>query len=84
MWFGTDHYWCKDNLNLLWAWPVHVVFIFFRNKKTGQLYFKLVFAAAVLFLLFQFFLPQHFPLAVLFFVVIIALRSWFPGSIKKA
>jgi hypothetical protein len=33
MWFGTDHPTCKYNLNLLWAFPSHIVISFFINKK---------------------------------------------------
>jgi hypothetical protein len=33
MWFGTDHPTCKYNLNLLWAFPAHIVIAFFLNKK---------------------------------------------------
>lgn len=33
MWFGTDHPTCKYNMNLLWAFPAHIVIAFFLNKK---------------------------------------------------
>lgn len=33
MWFGTDHSTCKYNLNLLWAFPPHIVIAFLINKK---------------------------------------------------
>lgn len=41
MWFGTDHHACKYNLNLLWAFPTHIIISFFLNKKRkwGQYYF---------------------------------------------
>jgi len=29
MWFGTDHPECKNNINLLWAFPFHFIIIFF-------------------------------------------------------
>lgn len=77
MWFGTDHYWCKSNLNLLWAWPLHLFFIFLRKKRTGMLYFRITAIASSAFLVFQWLLPQHFPLAVSCIAAIIAVRSWF-------
>ena len=37
MWFGTDHLMCKDNFNLLWAWPTNVVAAFYiHSKKNPQ------------------------------------------------
>jgi len=33
MWFGTDHSMCKNNYNLIWAWPTHVITAFFINSK---------------------------------------------------
>jgi hypothetical protein len=77
MWFGTDHYWCKSNLNLLWAWPPHLIFIFLRNKRSAQLYFRTTAIASLIFLLIEWILPQHFPLAVSGIVAIIAVRAWF-------
>jgi hypothetical protein len=29
MWFGTDHLMCKDNFNLLWAWPTNALAAFY-------------------------------------------------------
>lgn len=33
MWFGTDHLCTKSNLNLLWAFPLHLPLSFFLLKK---------------------------------------------------
>lgn len=77
MWFGTDHYWCKSNLNLLWAWPLHLFFIFLRRKRTGMLYFRITAIVSAVFLITQWFLPQYFPLAVSCIVLIMSIRSWF-------
>jgi hypothetical protein len=32
MWFGTDHLMTKNNYNLLWAWPSHLVAAFWVNQ----------------------------------------------------
>ena len=33
MWFGTDHELCRDNYNLLWALPTHLIAVFYVQKK---------------------------------------------------
>ena len=33
MWFGTDHFMCKDNFNLLWAWPTNAIAAFYIHSK---------------------------------------------------
>lgn len=33
MWLGTDHSMCKNNYNLIWAWPTHAIAAFFINSK---------------------------------------------------
>lgn len=76
MWFGTDHYWCKDNMNLLWAWPTHLVFIFLQKKETGIRYFKIVSVASLLFAILHPLFHQHIPLAALILVIIVLVRSW--------
>jgi len=42
MWFGTEHKVCAWNLNLLWAFPLHLIFAFMipRNSKNVALYAK--------------------------------------------
>jgi hypothetical protein len=35
MWTATDHTMCRNNFNLLWAWPTHLLWPFFRLRKTG-------------------------------------------------
>lgn len=40
MWFGTDHYMTKWNLNLLWAMPVYFPFAFFFYKAKTSLFWK--------------------------------------------
>lgn len=42
MWFGTEHKVCAWNLNLLWAFPLHLIFAFMipRNAKMIPSYAK--------------------------------------------
>ncbi len=61
MWFGTNHAMCKNNFNLLWAWPTHAIMAFFINskKKWVKRYFLLTAIGLILVLITWFFLPQQ-------------------------
>ncbi|MBI5856528.1 MAG: DUF4105 domain-containing protein [Sphingobacteriales bacterium] len=78
MWFGTDHYMCKYNLNLLWALPFHlpVAFFLFSKKKWVNKYFRIVLFYSLLLLVLWFLLPQHFNPALLFVLGIVIIRSF--------
>jgi len=72
LWFGTDHAPTKNNLNLLWAFPLHIItaFWFWRKPKTEIKSYKInyfkVFAALNILLLISFpFFPQDFHAAVI-------------------
>jgi hypothetical protein len=72
MWFGTDHAPTKNNLNILWAFPVHAIaaFWFWQKPKAmiakyKTIYFQL-FAVVNILLLVSFpFFPQDFHAAVI-------------------
>lgn len=51
MWFGTDHPTCKNNFNLLWAFPGHVVFAFYIGQKKIWVKKYLIATSVVLILL---------------------------------
>ncbi|MCB0738327.1 MAG: DUF4105 domain-containing protein [Bacteroidetes bacterium] len=40
MWFGTEHYHCSNNLNVLWASPINLVAFIFIKKDWAKKYFK--------------------------------------------
>ncbi len=42
MWFGTEHKVCAWNLNLIWAFPLHLIFVFYiiSDAKQKTLYAK--------------------------------------------
>ncbi|MFO8066380.1 MAG: DUF4105 domain-containing protein [Bacteroidales bacterium] len=60
----TDHSTFTPNLNLLWAVPFHLVFVFFSKKKWGQMYFKVVFFLTLIMAVGFLWLPQTFHPAV--------------------
>lgn len=77
MWFGTEHIMCKDNLNLLWAWPTHAVFAFYMNSKRTwkSNYFKATAVVNSILLLLWVILPQHLNTALIPIVLIVVFRS---------
>ncbi|MEO6330461.1 MAG: DUF4105 domain-containing protein [Ginsengibacter sp.] len=77
MWFGTDHIMCRDNYNLLWAWPTHAIAAFYinGNKSAAKNYFKLTAFISSILLLVWFFLPQHMNISMIPVVMLLIFRS---------
>lgn len=77
MWTATDHAMCRNNYNLLWAWPTHLVMAFFvsSKKRWAKVYWGVVAVAMLLLLVAWFFLPQQMNNALLPLVVLLAYRS---------
>jgi hypothetical protein len=74
MWFGTDHVVCRNNFNLLWALPTHVVAAFFLHRKRAWIenYLKVT----LLFAWVIYLMPQDYNMAILPILLLITLRSW--------
>jgi hypothetical protein len=77
MWTATDHAMCKNNFNLLWAWPTNVIVAFFTNsnKVWVKSYFIISAAALAIVLAVWFFLPQLMNNALIPLVLILIVRS---------
>jgi Domain of unknown function (DUF4105) len=77
MWTCTDHALCRDNYNLLWAWPTHIIIAFFVGSKKNfvKKYFALTAIFLSLLLLIWFFLPQQLNPALLPIVILLIYRS---------
>ena len=77
MWVGTDHYMMKNNYNLLWGWPMHIVYAFFINKNTKRVrtYSLLTAVFLVLLLCAWFFLAQEMHNALIPLVMLMIYRS---------
>lgn len=77
MWLGTDHQTCKDNFNLLWALPTHLLMAFFvfRNKSWVKKYFRFTTVLSAALLAAWFFLPQQLNNALLPVTALILVRS---------
>ncbi len=77
MWFGTDHAVCRDNFNLLWAWPTNVVAAFYihSKKRPGTRYFMIYIAALVILIVAWLFLPQQLNPSLIPIVAVIIFRT---------
>ena len=77
MWTATDHQMCKNNFNLLWAWPTHTVIAFFVSSKKNWVkkYFKFTAIALTLVLISWFFLPQQMNNGLIPIVLLLIYRS---------
>ena len=78
MWFGTDHIMCRNNYNLLWAWPINIIAAFYiHSKKRWAKKYCLIYACFNLILLgFWFFLPQHMNPSLIPVIAILIFRSF--------
>jgi len=78
MWFGTDHTVMGKNLNLLWAWPMHLVVVFFMYSKSNLIkkYFLVYAILQIFILLFWIWLPQSLNPSLIPIVLIASWRSW--------
>ena len=74
---ATDHSMTKNNYNLLWALPTHLVISFFINSKKNLVkkYFGFTAIAGLLLLGCWFFLPQQMNNALIPFVLILIFRA---------
>jgi hypothetical protein len=78
MWVATDHSMTKDNYNLLWAIPSHILISFFINsrKKWVKMYWLFTSIAGILLLTAWAFLPQQLNIALISFVVLLTYRAF--------
>ncbi len=77
IWIASDHLMLKNNLNLLWAWPTHIIISFFVNNKSSWVkkYFAVTATGLIIVLLSWFFLPQQMNNALLPIVLILLYRT---------
>ncbi len=82
---ATDHSMTKDNFNLLWAWPTHIIASFFIYSKKAWVkkYFAFTAVALILVLLVWFFLPQQLNTALIPLVLLLIFRSAAKGFTSK-
>lgn len=69
---------CRNNLNILWALPTHIVvaFLLHRKKSWIQKYFRAVFWISIVLAFTWFFIPQQLNNAVGPLILLIVIRSY--------
>lgn len=88
MWFGTHHRVTAQNLNLLWAWPSHlVVAVALGRGRRGpllQVYLGLACGITLLSLLGHFLLPQAVPVALIPVLLLLVVRAgWLAWALRR-
>lgn len=78
MWFGTDHQTCKNNFNLLWAFPPNLFISFFLFKKWKWVKYNFLINIILLTLLLILWkwLPQEMNNALLPVVALLLFRNF--------
>jgi Domain of unknown function (DUF4105) len=79
MWFGTEHQTCKNNYNLLWALPTHLIFAFLLNKRTPAVkryFFISSILAGCCIIMWFIKTPQQLPQVLLPMFILLTWRSW--------
>jgi len=80
LWLGTEHAVTGPNLNLLWAWPTHLLAVWWLRKPTLPRWMRSYLGAtgitAIAVVLFWRVLPQALPAPILPIVLLLALRSF--------
>ena len=85
MWFGTDHIMCRNNLNVLWAWPTNIVAAFYIHSKKSwaKKYFLLYAVFNILLIIFWKAIPQDLNFALIPVISILIFRSLISSYRKK-
>jgi hypothetical protein len=81
LWFFTDHQATKNNLNLFWLWPTHLL-VGFRRRRGGlwESYFLVAALMAGVLLLGMKWLPQELPLAAIPLMLLIVVKGFWKGK----
>lgn len=76
LWFATDHSATKNNLNLFWALPTHLLYFWRRTRSEWtENYFTGAAILAALMLIFWKFMPQEMPVAALPVVALVVVKG---------
>ncbi len=78
VWVGRIDSVCRNNLNVLWAWPTHIFIVFLSKKKHMWIknYFRIATLVALLILLAWPWLPQQLNIAFAPLLIIIVQRGY--------
>lgn len=78
LWIGTDHQTMTNNLNLFWAFPLHLVLVFKENNLSGWLkrYAIIYVAQVIILLLVAAFVPGLIPFSIYPLIIAMAYCTW--------
>lgn len=78
LWTVTDHKAAARNMNILWAMPLHLVFVplYLMSKKIATTYFKGIAILSVVLLLTWAWLPQQLNVFLIPVVIALTVRAW--------
>lgn len=78
LWTATDHKAAARNMNILWAMPLHLIFIplYLKSKDIATKYFKLITIVNVLLLVTWAWLPQQLNVFLIPVVIALTVRAW--------
>lgn len=78
LWTATDHRAAARNMNILWAMPLHLIFVplYLMSKKIAITYFKGIAILNVLLLVTWAFLPQQLNVFLIPVVIALTIRAW--------
>jgi hypothetical protein len=78
LWTATDHRAAERNLNVLWAMPLHLLFVplYLMGKKIAITYFKGIAILMGLLLVTWAFLPQQLNVFLIPVVMALGIRAW--------
>lgn len=74
LWLFTSHKAAANNLNILWALPTNLIFVFLRKGR--QQYFMIATIISIMLLISWFFLPQQLHVFLIPLVIAFATRYW--------
>lgn len=84
MWFGTDHGSCKNNLNLIWAFPPNIIMAFYLNRKKDWVRnYLLIYSILLIALLIFGWFFQQLNYALIPIMLILLLRCWMHFKLKS-
>ncbi len=76
LWFATDHTATHGNMNLIWAWPLHLFIAFYLKENLfTKIYFRISGFMCIMLLLTWAWLPQDLNEALIPLVLMIATKS---------
>ncbi len=86
MWFGTEHKVCAWNLNLMWAFPLHLIFAFMIPRNSPKIAQYARYASWLLIgaIFYNFFAPQKYMSEITPLIILILLRlNYYSKQIRR-